>query len=667
MAAVIESKRNGLDPIIGGSRNDLRPGDTMSVEAVGASTYAWTLVFAPREPDGITPSSAVLSGTTGPGPHTFTVDNEGAYLVRLVTDAGTGSEDVQYVRLRFLTKFGDLKLVAAGERRDGTGIIPVDVSADGWANDQNFNLQTLLGLVQRVSSSGRIIYVDANRGPDYSNTPDDPAVAEDYADFSDLDLAITAAITNPTYNGGVAPSKDDPMIIAVRPGLYTVDCDFRPYVHIIGHPTLTSKMGDSSLGHDSDRVVTIRTASAGSGSHTVTTASADEYIIIGGVHIENRDVTTTGGALVKTGPGTLYIQNSHVVQNRDSATQGPALEISGGSVFGLNTKLVQNANATNDRVAVLMNNTGATSASLNLRNSHVEGTSGLEIGTDGSTTMAVALRNVNVVQVGAGAASFAFRSIAQTNVIRRSQLELNNGGTDAVEINPVPAVAITGNVDVEITDTRLGPTNGALQGIYFDTTGITGTSTLRLGNVSYSALATPGIPPLTDIALPRGESIYYDDTLALPSIAAANVQEAIDAIKASAGGAGEVVISRQMIVPVGIPPPPANTIINEFDVLSFSLGFTPTAIHVYVDVAITPPATYFLEVFAKDSLGIALPPLTGVPFDVTTVPPGTIVAVPVVGPSLPPISSIQVELTNPFGPTIATGDGLVVAVRGTSP
>jgi hypothetical protein len=36
-----------------------------------------------------------------------------------------------------------LKLVAAGERRDSTGTVPVDVDIEGWANEQNFNLQAV--------------------------------------------------------------------------------------------------------------------------------------------------------------------------------------------------------------------------------------------------------------------------------------------------------------------------------------------------------------------------------------------------------------------------------------------------------------------------------------------------------------------------------------------
>lgn len=63
-----------------------------------------------------------------------------------------------------ITRFGDLKLVSAGERRDSVGAIPADIDPVGWADNQNQNLQKLLAYVRRLSTSGRVLYVDANRG-----------------------------------------------------------------------------------------------------------------------------------------------------------------------------------------------------------------------------------------------------------------------------------------------------------------------------------------------------------------------------------------------------------------------------------------------------------------------------------------------------------------------
>lgn len=139
MAARIQSLRNGIDPVDEASRDDLVIGDVVSVSSLdGATTYNWTLVYVPEG------STATFSGVpTAVSPGSFVIDKVGAYLVRLVVDQGLGSEDTQYVRLRALTTTLGLTLVAAGERRDGTGIIPVDVDATGWADEQNNNLLAL--------------------------------------------------------------------------------------------------------------------------------------------------------------------------------------------------------------------------------------------------------------------------------------------------------------------------------------------------------------------------------------------------------------------------------------------------------------------------------------------------------------------------------------------
>lgn len=139
MAARIQSLRNGLNPVDEASRNDLVIGDLVTVSSLdAATTYNWTIVFAPQG------SAATFSGDpSAVSPGSFTVDVDGPYLIRLVTDAALVSEDTQYVRLRALTSTLGLTLVAAGERRDATGIIPVDVDVVGWAYEQNANLLAL--------------------------------------------------------------------------------------------------------------------------------------------------------------------------------------------------------------------------------------------------------------------------------------------------------------------------------------------------------------------------------------------------------------------------------------------------------------------------------------------------------------------------------------------
>lgn len=160
MAARIRSTVNGINPIDEQSRNDLVAGDSVVVTSIdAATTYKWELSFVPEG------STAAFTGSsTAVSPGNFVVDLEGPYLVKLTVDAGLFSEDVQFVRLRALTTYLGLHLVAGGERRDGTGIIPVDIDTEGWANEQNANLQALESAIQAFNS-----YI-----PYLVNLPDSP-------------------------------------------------------------------------------------------------------------------------------------------------------------------------------------------------------------------------------------------------------------------------------------------------------------------------------------------------------------------------------------------------------------------------------------------------------------------------------------------------------------
>ena len=247
MAARIRSLRNGLNPVDDASRDDLVVGDVVTVTAIDpATTYAWSLVFVP---DG---STAVFSGDpTAVSPGTFTVDLDGPYLVRLVTNAATPTESTQYVRLRSLTAAG-LQLVAAGERRDGTGIIPVDATPEGWANDQNFNLQLLESLVTTGGTHTERVRVDftfatpspisvtalnagdalVRIGLRYTTTFDDPAATVEVGDTGTADLYLTAAQSAPTL-GGLYLNENyedipvpDTLTVTLTPGASTQGAGF---------------------------------------------------------------------------------------------------------------------------------------------------------------------------------------------------------------------------------------------------------------------------------------------------------------------------------------------------------------------------------------------------------------------------------------------------------
>ncbi len=208
--ASIESLRDGVDLKTGVSRNDLAIGDLVTVRSLNVGTsYQWSIAFKPEG------SSAVFSSTHTEqailqNPGTFTVDVDGPYLIRLAFTDGTGTSE-QFVRLRALTAFGALKLVAAGERYD-TLKVPTDATFDGWADEQNFNLKTLLGFAKTSAASGRVIYVDPETG-----------------DFTTIQAAIDHAVAQ-------VPTSSTPWVVLVRPGVYQEDVAFAPYVHVFGWP-----------------------------------------------------------------------------------------------------------------------------------------------------------------------------------------------------------------------------------------------------------------------------------------------------------------------------------------------------------------------------------------------------------------------------------------------
>lgn len=144
--ASIETTIPTKPTIVGASREDLEIGDVVTVDSAFTGTlYSWSLAYAPEG------SVAAFSGSpVMKSPGTFTVDVEGSYLIRLEFTDGTGTTE-QFVRLRALTSFGQLKLVAAGETPGATNI-PVDITNVGWADDQNYNLNRLLSLIQTYKS-----------------------------------------------------------------------------------------------------------------------------------------------------------------------------------------------------------------------------------------------------------------------------------------------------------------------------------------------------------------------------------------------------------------------------------------------------------------------------------------------------------------------------------
>lgn len=536
--ALIQSLVNGINPVVGQSRDDLRSGDVVTLTNVGgpANTYAWSLAFTPEDVDR-NPSAAVLVGNVfGAGPVTFTVDNAGPYLVRLVVDAGLPTQDEQYVRLRYDTFFGDLRLVAAGERRDGSGVIPVDASAEGWANDQNYNLNQLLALVQHGAASGRIIYVDANRGKDNLHAPNDPAVAEGFADFSTISAAILAANTNALFNGTIPPSATQPMIVAVRPGLYVEDVTFAPYVHVIGWPSTGGGVGEHP---DFDRSVTIRCANSGgppAGTLTANMPNAGEYAYVANVVLENTGATTN--ALVrKIGLGDVYFTNVEFLQvGGGAANQGAGISVERGRAFLHDVRVVQEDTFSGNSLAFRVQSSAAQTAALIASDSMFIGPS---LGTVDASRVGdntAHFIRTRFEQVGNDPASFGIRTWSESLVLEDCDLVADPAGvvTDVIEAN-VTAAAVPGDLALTLRRTKLGDdASGApgLLGLSIDGTNVVGTTYLRLGSSEYGAITQAGA--VTRQALTVGTSLFYDNTAS--GLLSENVQDAIDEIAGGGGG-----------------------------------------------------------------------------------------------------------------------------------
>jgi len=538
--ALIQSLVNGINPVVGASRDDLRATDVVTLSDVGgpANTYAWSIAYAPQDKNRVASAAVLVGNIFGPGPVTFTVDNQGAYLIRLVIDAGLPTQDEQYVRLRYDTFFGDLSLVAAGERRDGSGIIPVDISAEGWADDQNFNLNRLLCLVQHVSASGRIIYVDANRGKDNLAVPNDPAIAEGFADFSTITEAILAATTPSEFNGGILPSATQPVIIAVRPGFYEEDVEFKPYTHIIGWPSSGGGTGDHP---DFDRSVNIRAANGGGAPALTFTANLPnlgEYTYISNVILENVG-STTNALLRKVGDGDVYLVNCELLRNGGGAAgEGSGISVERGRAFLDNTRVVQTDPFSHESTAFVVSSTAGTSALIAKDSVFIGPSIGQVDPTQfgGVTALFKGTKFQQVQNAGAGT-EFAIQSWSEDLIFDdgcQIIVDAASAITEAIEVN-ADAVGTPGDLSLTLRRTLLGDTTTGAPGFLgftIDSTGVGGTAFLRMASSEYGTITQVGA--VTRQALTIGTSLFYDNTAS--GLVSENVQDAIDEIAGGGGG-----------------------------------------------------------------------------------------------------------------------------------
>ena len=288
------------------SRDDLRTGYQVRCASVyDANTYSWTLAYTPDSSGSNssdyagTPSTASLLPPYGSTSKTcrFNVDWDGSYLIRLVIDAGLPTESTMFLRMRSLTTFGELKLTAAGERRDSTGVVPSDASAAGWTADQNQNMLRLLAFTRRTAVSGRVLYVDANRGRDNVADPNDPTnivrlpgtdsanldatgirvAAIGFGDFSSINDAIAYAQAA-VARGEPALGLDNPYLILVAPGIYEENLNLAPNVSIIASTSGLPLAVQPSGGGGTLEAPVVRIRAVSGGTHVADLGVAGCYL-----------------------------------------------------------------------------------------------------------------------------------------------------------------------------------------------------------------------------------------------------------------------------------------------------------------------------------------------------------------------------------------------------
>jgi hypothetical protein len=565
MAARIRSSILAVD-VDEASRDDAIAGSVVSLVSLdAATTYSWAITFAPQG------STATFTGSASAiSPGTFSVDLEGPYLLRLITDATLPTEDVQYVRVRALTAFGNLTLVSAGERRDDTGTIPVDVDVEGWANEQNDNITTLLAFIKPMVSSGRVLYVDANDG------------TTEYADHDTVQAAIADAVSQ-------TPSSSEPWVVLVRPGTYVEDVEFAAWVHVLGWP-------GNPDGRTSN-AVTIQ------GTHTTSLAGGTQQALISNLTLETTADVAGLATLTKSGLGTLRLFGTKVSNQGVDAAQGPAVWLSGGDLDVVRSFIVHNLASTDEtRRAFLQSGTNTTAL---FNDTTIAGPSAMEI-NPASSNFGLSTQLFDCIIQAADAQGVAIAGVPTDLQLHGCRLE--SGDQTTISINELGAV-YAGPVNVSVQFSSL------TGDILYDTTNLGGTTDLNLGSVIYDNLVYPGGSP-TYVATTKSKTNFYNNTFS--GLASENVQDAIDELAFTAAIA-PVVYHKNM-------PEVPNDLVRY-------RGWAPVtssllAVRVYMETKNTV-GTYTLTVF-NNATGNTV--LSAASFDMGTIPSaGTPHTVPLTG------------------------------------
>ena len=480
--ALIQSQLNGAPSTVvdGQSRNDLSIGDKVHLKSIGseADTFSWSILYRPEG------SLAQISGNpTSASPGYFETDKEGSYLVRLIVNAGIAGEDTQYLRIRALTVFGGLHLVAAGERKTFEDVIPSDIEISGWTNDQNRNFLTLLGFLKPLVSSGRVLYVDAN-----NNT-------QGHGDFSSIQDAINHALS-------VTPDEEAPYAILVHSGVYPEDLVLHPHIHLVG------LSGDTFL---EDKRVVLQ------GRITTNLSNTGEKAYVSNFYIEG--VGATSSPLVeKTGDGVLGFIRSMILQNASSVGQGATIEVSGGVLELDHCKVVANETGLDAQTALVQKGLGT---SLNVTRTEFVAPSCVSLNPDRHPAGSLSAKFASsVFHSTGGLGSVALTSQSQAQF---DHCLFNVDGGKAVSVNPTGGSLLTGDIILQFRWSYLATE------VLWNIDDTNGRNEIRVGAIHWGGLQESGIlgNPAYGVKitpLVGGDTIGYDGVAS-----ADNIQDAIDA------------------------------------------------------------------------------------------------------------------------------------------
>ena len=369
--------------------------------------------------------SVVISPTleTVPTGETVTITYSGAAADVTIGDLTTE----QYVRLRALTDFGQLKLVAAGERYD-TLRVPVDAQPDGWADEQNYNLNALLGLVYGVtpSEASRTLYVDP-AGDDTTGQP-----------YQTIQAAMDYANTQ-------TPSASAQWVVLVRPGTYVEDLTFYQWVHVFGWP-----------GGEGTPLVMVQNASVA--SHSISLPDPSSSLVLCNLRFE-RPATSANAVISQAALGS--VQFLRCTLDGDGAGGAYAslgtvtftdCEINGGGVAAMDYALFFDGTALLDRCSVV-------------------GQSGLSVNTGSSE---VVLRDSTLTASG----TYAVNTVGERVLVEYSQV------TGLIAGNPAASGA-PADLAVDVLWSVVGD-------VSVDGTAVVGTASLRLGSSQHGTTTVLG-------------------------------------------------------------------------------------------------------------------------------------------------------------------------------